>query len=301
MRPLVRLVTPDGITVELGPGDLIGRVGNAALVLDDPRVSEAHAMVSLRRGELYLLSLRRLVRHQGKSSSEVLLAAGVTVELAEGLPLRVLSVSKPARVRALRAPGMGVRPLGQVASVVQGPPLRLMGRFVPGAAAHVWGNGADEWRVRLGDGVPHRLEVGQSFEVDGVQFQMCAVDLELMGHDPTQGHAAAPAPPLRIVAHYESVEIHRPDAPPLLIGGIGARLVSELVAFGGPVGWEVLARELWRDEADQLELRHRWDAALGRLRARLREAGIRSDLVRSDGGGQLQLVLYENDRVDDRT
>ena len=54
------------------------------------------------------------------------------------------------------------------------------------------------------------------------------------------------------------------------------------------------------DAASEATLRHRWDVALGRLRARLRELGVR-DLVRSDGAGQLALELYDGDQVDDRT
>ena len=54
----VYLLTPDGEEHALIPGDLIGRMHTAALHLDDGRVSEAHAMVSLRDGSLRLLSLR---------------------------------------------------------------------------------------------------------------------------------------------------------------------------------------------------------------------------------------------------
>lgn len=299
MRASVRLRLPQGQVADLGPGDIIGRLGSAALLLDDPRISEAHAMVSLRRGDLYLLSLRRLIGLRGKPVSEVLLTPGLVVELADGLPLAVEQVSKPARVPGLRAAGLGVRPLGQVASVVAGPPLRLLGRFVPGAAAHLWSLGAEEWRLRLGDEPTRALKVGDSFSAAGCTFQLCVLDLSAAGHDSTL--VGGLASPLRIIAHYEGVEIHRPRRPVVTIGGIGARLISELVAFGGPVAWDVIARELWRDEADPLELRHRWDVALGRLRGRLREAGVRADLIRSDGGGQLQLVLYDGDSVDDRS
>lgn len=299
MRAAVRFRLPEGSTAELGPGDLIGRLGSAALLLDDPRISEAHAMVSLRRGDLYLLSLRRLVGLRGKPVSEVLLQPGQVIELAEGLPLTVEAVSKPARVHALRAAGLGVRPLGQVASVVAGPPLRLLGRFVPGAAAHLWSTGVDEWRLRIGEGPARPISIGDTFSAAGRAFSVCAIDLDDAGHDSTLvGGLDAP---IRLVAHYDGVEIHRANRPVVTLGGIGARLISELVAFGGPVAWDVLARELWRDEADPAELRHRWDVALGRLRSRLREAGVRADLLRSDGGGQLQLVLYDGDRVDDRT
>jgi pSer/pThr/pTyr-binding forkhead associated (FHA) protein len=300
MRALVRFRLPGGSLVELGPGDLIGRVATAALMVDDPRVSEAHAMISLRRGELYLLSLRRLVGYRGKPTSEVRLTAGDVIDLADGLALTVEAVHTPARVTALETAGLGTRPLGQVASIVAGPPLRLAARFVPGAAAHLWSIGPDQWRLGVGDAAPRTLAQGESFDIGGHRFRIVALELGEAGHDPTQG-AGGIETPLRIVAHYDSVEIHRRSRPVVTIGGIGARLVSELAALGGPVDWEVVASELWKDGVSSIELRRRWDVALGRLRARLREAGIRGDLVRSDGGGQLQLVLYDGDQVDDRT
>lgn len=300
MRALVRLRLPGGSLAELGPGDLIGRVATAALTIDDPRVSEAHAMISLRRGELYMLALRRLVGHRGKPVAEVRLAAGDVIELAEGLGLTVEVVQTPARVTALETARLGTRPLGQIASIVTGPPLRLAARFVPGASAHLWSIGPEQWRLGVGDAAPRTLAPDDSFEVSGHRFRIVAIELGDAGFDPTLG-AGGIETPLRIVAHYDSVEIHRRSRPVVTVGGIGARIVSELAALGGPVDWELVANELWKDGVSTIELRRRWDVALGRLRARLREAGIRGDLVRSDGGGQLQLVLYDGDQVDDRT
>ena len=69
MRAVARLLLPDGRDVEVGPGDLIGRTPSAAAVIDDPRIAEAHAFVSLRHGELHLLSLRRMVVVAGKPRS----------------------------------------------------------------------------------------------------------------------------------------------------------------------------------------------------------------------------------------
>lgn len=299
MTARVRFRLPDRTVADLAPGDLIGRVSSAALVLDDPRVSEAHAMVSLRRGELYLLALRRLIALRGKPVAEVLLEPALEVGFADGLALVVESVSKPDRVVALQVPGAGVRALGQVASILEGPPARVVGRFVPGAAAHLWSAGVEEWRLRAADGPTRSVAIGDSFEVAGLTFTVCTADLDAAALAPT--HGGGIDAPMRLVAFYDSVEIHRAGRPVVAIGGIGARLISELVAFGGPVSWERVARELWSDEVDQAELRHRWDVALGRLRARLRDAGVRADLLTSDGAGQLQLVIYEGDRVDDRT
>lgn len=299
MRAAVSFRLPDGTIAELGAGDLIGRMGGASLVLDDPRISEAHAIVSLRRGEIYLLALRRLLGLRGKPVTEVPLSPGVAVDLAEGLTITVDSIAAPPRVWALRARESGIRPLTQVASVVAGPPLRLVGRFVPGAAAHLWSMGVDEWRLRIGEGATRSLVLGDRFVVAGREFEVCAVDLGEASQETTLGGGLTS--PLRLIAHYDGVEIHRANRPVVIIGGVGARLLSELVAIGGPVAWEVVARELWRDEANLAELRHRWDVALGRLRARLRKEGVRDDLLRSDGAGQLQLVLNDGDHVDDRT
>ena len=86
----------------------------------------------------------------------------------------------------------------------------------------------------------------------------------------------------------------------MALSGIGARIISELVACDGPVSWEVLAAMIWRD-ADGTDLRGRWDVALARLRRKLIESDLRRDLVRSDGAGHLELFLTEHDGVEDRT
>jgi hypothetical protein len=46
-------------------------------------------------------------------------------------------------------------------------------------------------------------------------------------------------------------------------------------------------------------VRRRLDVALSRLRQRLREHGIRADLVRMTGLGQIELFLHERDQVVD--
>lgn len=73
------------------------------------------------------------------------------------------------------------------------------------------------------------------------------------------------------------------------------------MVFDGPVPWEVLAQELWGDEDDRHLLRRKLDVNLSRLRKKLRDAGIRSDLVRADGFGHFELFLMDGDKVEDRT
>jgi pSer/pThr/pTyr-binding forkhead associated (FHA) protein len=48
MFAFVRIRLPDGTERRVSPSDLVGRLETAALHLDDARISEAHALVSLR-------------------------------------------------------------------------------------------------------------------------------------------------------------------------------------------------------------------------------------------------------------
>lgn len=57
-----------------------------------------------------------------------------------------------------------------------------------------------------------------------------------------------------------------------------------------------LVAEVWTDD-DAFVLRKRWDVNLGRLRGRLREGGVRTDLVRAAGTGQVELVLRRDEHA----
>jgi hypothetical protein len=297
--PRAVVTAPDGHEHVLHGGDLIGRAPSAAMFVDDPRVSEAHAIVSLRRGALQLLALRRLFAVGGRTLGEVKLAPGLTIDLADGVAMAVRAVDAPVDVLAIVAPGRLPRPLPPVASIVGGPPPRVVPRFEPDAPLHVWGAGG-EWRVREGGGATRPLAPGDELVVGGARFAITAipvVDAGPLATEPGRGGFD----PVRVVAYYDRVELHRRQHEVLTIGGIGAQIISELVACAGPLAWDVLARQLWPDHGGDVDLRHRWDVALHRLRARLRDAGVRADLLHSDRSGQIGLVLLPGDDVDDRT
>jgi len=297
MRIFVQVAYADSI-FELGPGDIIGRMGRAALAISEPNVSEAHAMLSLRRGRLWLLSLRRMLSVDGAPVSEVELREGLVVELAAGVTLKVVGFNLPAKVWALEAARLGCRVLPQVVSLFGGPPPRMLARFESTAEAHMWWDGS-RWLLR-GATMQESLTRGDSFEVGPTSFTLTTTEAPSHGLPSTSVQGAIESP-LHIIAHYDTVEIHRQGRPVLNIGGVGAHIFGELVAFDGPVNWSVAAREIWSDEVPSSELRHRWDVTLGRLRKKLRGAGIRSDLIRADGTGSLQLVLGRGDTVEDRT
>lgn len=299
MYASVRFRLPSGGVVELLPGDLIGRTTTAALHIDAPQISEAHALVSLRGGELHLLSLRRMIAVDGKAVASVVLRRGLSVGLADGIEITVEAVHLPGALAALEAPGIGRRLLGSVASIIAGPPVRIAGRYEPSSDAHLWITDG-VWRLQRPGGEPHPLRPGESFKVGGTELTLVDVPLTSAGQTPTRIEGGVQTP-LRIVAQFDTVQIHRVDRPPLVLSGRGARIVSELVSLAGPAPWQLLAGEVWPDHPDPNVLRHRFDVNLARLRARLRGAGVRTDLVHTDGAGQVELLLVPGDSVEDRT
>lgn len=296
VHAFARLRLPDGSAVDVSHGDILGRVRTAQVVLEDPRVSEAHALVSLRRGELVLLSLRRMLSVRGRPLSEVSLVEGLTVDLAEGVSVVVDAVQHPARVLAVEAVGLGRQTLPSVASVTPGSAPTLVARFDPQAPLHLWWDGA-QFRARAMGGPVRAVGDGDALDVAGLALRFLLVDAPSSAS--TAGAHGRPSS-LRIVAWYDTVEVHREGHESLTLGGVSARILSELAAIDGPAPWQVIAREVWSDAGDPDELRHRWDVGLTRLRARLKEARVRPDLVRSTGSGFVQLVRYPDDRCEDR-
>ena len=134
-------------------------------------------------------------------------------------------------------------------------------------------------------------------ELERGPYKAVAVSLSSAGQSATRADFAAP---LRIVASFDTVQIHRPKAEVFVLVGQLARVVSELATVRQPVAWDELARPHWPHLDDRDALRRRWDGLLGRLRERLREGGIRPDLVVSTRIGLVELLLADGDLVEDR-
>jgi len=298
MRAFARFRLPDHRSVELGHGDLIGRLWSAALPIADARISEAHAMVSLRGQELKLLALRGRFAVRGKSCSSIVLEPGMKVELADKLELFVEEIHLPARVFALEGDGLPRVVVNGVCSLVIRPRPTLLPRFAPDAPAHLWSDG-EGWCLSV-DGTTRPVRPGDSWEVEGRTFRAVGLELKTASRSVTSLEGGV-SRPVRIVANFDTAHIHPEGGEALALSGLAARIVSEVVAFDGPVPWRVLAQELWPAEDDANHLRRKLDVNLSRLRKRLREAGIRPDLIRSDGFGHVELFLHQQDRVEDRT
>lgn len=296
MLAAARLRLADGSTETLYAGDLVGRTWAAALRLDDPDISEAHAMVSLRGERLWLLALRRRFQVAGKPTDAVPLAPGLRVRLAPAVEIVVDEVTLPDAVLGLEGPGLPPQALPGTCSLVFDPHPRLVQGATPEARAVFWAtDGA--WRARVPGGETRDLVAGSVVEVGGVPFRGVSIALASAGQSPTRADDHGP---LRIVASFDTVQLHRADHDVVVLAGQLARVVSELVAVRQPLAWEDLARPHWPHIDDRDALRRRWDGLLGRLRERLRDAGVRTDLVASTRIGLVELVLRDGDVVDDR-
>lgn len=289
--------------MDVPPGGIIGRLPSAALRLDDPLVSEAHALVSLRGRKLKLLALRGSMEVDGRRVPELVLEPGQRILLAQGVQLEVDGVELPSHVLALT--GLGAQPeelSASVYSIVTRPPPglpELVVGFQASAAAHVYSTTAG-WRIRLANQAPENVEEGRRWDIDGVDVGVVSVPIAAAGAKSTffQGRIYAP---VRIVARYDTVHLESPGQPTLVITGVPAHILSELVTMNAPAPWEVVAAEVWRGEEDRQILRQNWDRNLRTLRGKLRAAGFREDLVRPDGKGNVELFLQPGDSVVNET
>lgn len=141
MRAYAQLRLPDGQRRDLGSGDIIGRMATAALVLDDARVSEAHALITLRAGELRLLPLRGRCAVDGELVAEAVLEQDMVIEPAPGLELLVEEVRLPEVVMALQGDELPLQVLNSVVSLRTHPAPALLPRYVGDADAHIWATG----------------------------------------------------------------------------------------------------------------------------------------------------------------
>jgi hypothetical protein len=303
--PWVTFRLPDGGLATAAPGDLVGRSFTAAVRIHDGRLSEAHALVSLRKRDLMLLALRGRLRVDGRDTSGFALAEGQRVTLARGVDLVVERVHLPPAVLGVvleRAGDHGPRVdapqvLPSVCSVVLAPAPHLAEGVNPAASALIFTDGLT-WFVKRGDDEPTRVRADDVVTLGDTSLRFVAVDRVGLAIATTQG-AVSNAPRLKLISRFDSLEVWVDGALALHLGGMAAQLVAELIAFAGPVRWDLLARALWSASEDDAVLRHRLDVALFKLRRRLTAAGVRPDLIRAHGTGHLELVLLPGDAVED--
>jgi hypothetical protein len=300
MSAFVDLRLPDGSACRVGPGGLLGRSFQAEARILDPRISEAHAMVSLRGSELVLFALRGRLRHLGRDLPRLTLAAGQVVTLAPGLDIEVDAVVVPTNVLAVAGPGVPQQVLVGVTSVLIGPPLHVASGVHAGAAALVFPDGLDWFVQRPGEPGVLPLAAGTRLAFDGVALDVVSVATGAAAVPDTVPAPHADGARLAVVSDFATVRVRRTDRDaPIVFAGVAARVLAELLAFGGPARWELVAKAVWGDE-DAGVLRHRLDVTLQKIRRRLDEGGVRRDLVRAHRDGHIELLLLPGDQAEDR-
>ena len=293
--PHVRLRLPTGAVVSVAPGGIVGRAPTSAARIADPRVSEAHALVSLRGRELQLVGLRGRLCVDGEFEDEIALVVGQHVVLAEGVALDVVALELPDRILALELPSEAPRELcAPIYSLLARPELELVPAFAPDAVARIWSTGED-WNIQVGLSAPTLVLPGLSWTVAGQVVWARSLSLQEASAASTQGRARS----LTVVARHTTVHLLRDHHAPLVVDGLPGRILSEVALLGSPAHWTVVAREVWPHERDADNLRALWDRTTRRLRLRLREGGVREDLVRLDGRGNVELFKLPGDRVVD--
>jgi hypothetical protein len=289
---------PNGSIVAVPAGGLVGRHGQAAAPLDDPRVSEVHAWVSHRGRGLVMLVVGGNVWVDGRSTREVVLRPDQTIEFLPGLSLHVVDVVLPHTMLALLGLSDEPLPLTTDLATLHASPPALVPGFDPAGAAHIWST-ATGYRIALRDQPPDVVEAGQTWSIEGLTVEAVEVPTGAKIRDTDRVDAFADRLTFRI--RYESVHVERADGTAFVVTGIPARLLTELAQFDAPTPWNWVAGELWPDCDDLRRLRQRWDRHLQVLRRQLRDERVRTDLCRADQRGNIELTLHPHDRVVDES
>ncbi len=290
LGPSVRLRV-GRVEADVRSGGIVGRLPGAQLRVLDPRVSEAHALVSLRGSGFRLLALRGALWVHGEREDALDLLPGLTVELVEGLVLEVVGVPRlPETVVAARVDRQPPQLLWTDLYSVQ---PRGESEVVPGYVADAEGwvfTSGQRWWFQAADGSMSQFDTGRSWALRGGHvLEAVAVPL---GHVEATTTSPSPGSALDVVGRWDTAHLRRPGRTPVALSGLQARLVTELGTMRSPVDWRVVAGALWRGDPR----RRSYDRLLKRLRHTLRRHGIRTDLVRATGTGMVELYLHAGDR-----
>lgn len=298
--PFVQLRLADGRQVHVSPPAIIGRMATADLCIPDPRLSEAHALISHRGSDLRILSLRGRISLGPRVVEELTLAAGQDLLLADEVLLRIERVVLPQRAISIHGvTGESTIVGGGVYSLLPADRgLMLHTGYRPGACAYLL---CDCFSVSLvvGDTPAEELQIPSTFLVDSHRLSL--ISLPLITENQTLGPpSSVPAErlPVRITSRGDTVRLEAPSRAPLVLGGLAARILAEVIAMGGgPVHWKVVADEIWPGEDNVLHLTDKWQKAVQRLRSKLISGGLRENLVYRDRSGLIELLLLDGDVV----
>lgn len=293
--PCVDLRLPDGRTLRAHPGAILGRLATSAARIDDPRLHEAHALLSHRGEKLWLIALMTRFIVDGRREREVALRPGVRVWLLDDFPVDVERVALPRQLWALEARGpraeawvrLGALNLDEHYTVTPEPGLAT-GELAH-ALWHLWSNGVG-WTLRAPGRSPVSLTAGKVWEHDGWQLRAVQVDAPASSTPATLVDGQIYLP-FDVEIEGERVTIRPEGQPAFTLTGHSAYILRALSAAGGDgwVDWTSLAEARWRSVRKWEQLANLWYKALSRLRDKLQEHQIDPAWVASDGDRRVRL------------
>jgi hypothetical protein len=271
---------PNGSRVLCYPGDLVGRMEGCRVRIEDPRVSEAHALFSARDGRLFLLYLRKPRHGRAGVVWHDELVPNTVLPLAEGVAIEVLDVQPPPERLALALDDGEPVPLGDGKYAID-PAARPF--LVVDGAADVWRAGSDHY-LRTDDGVQAILQF-EEYRVRGHVVRASVVRAET---EWTRAHAEL----IRTQIHLARTDSGRARIEDET-GRTGeltnkrAEVFYALAQAGGRADWLQVCIALWGKHKGPSMRTNLYNNVLHRLDAHLRKLGLRDDLIlRSDGSLQ---------------
>lgn len=288
--PMVVFQTPDGRSHPIYPGSIIGRLAHAGLSIEDPRISEAHCLLSLRGAAFRLLGLRGGLKIGTRWKGEVDLREGMAVYLAEDYALSVAQIVVPTSILAIE--GLNDDPVAldrpEWSLFEDGP--RLEPRVDRDAGAWIWNTG-ESWWFQAAGGDAQQVGAGDTIAVGDREARVITTAV-LSASTPRTIRTTKNTPPMVLDIWPEHTEIRVGDRKTVRLTGNGHRILRQTALrtiSGGSVHWTQVAEQIWRVNATE----DNWFTNHRRLQNKLREQQLPPDLVSCDNG-QVQLSVRSN-------
>ena len=306
-RAYVVFRLPDGRLARVSAGGIIGRSAKAELYLPDPRVSEAHAMVSLRGHRLKLLQLRRPIVIDGESFAQVTLKTGQRITLTRTITITVEHVQLPSHELVLCGvieqpiplseeryaivPAGCAEKLERELKHARGPKLELWYTHADGALASIW-SCADGWALSVADCEPDLVRPNSRWIIGGELIRFL-LHPRKSSVEPTEIQTIN-SPKLSLHVNGYRVEFSRDGTPVCSFIEVNGRILREIVrahADGGSAYWVDVVNAVYGEvnEASYDRRQNSFYKQLQRIRRTLKAHGIPGRIVQTNGRGEYGL------------
>lgn len=267
------------------PGHQIGRTASARLRVHHPAISEAHALLSLRDGRLWLLALRRPLP-LAQPEWQVPLRPGEAVPLAAGIELMVHEAWSSSEQLGLRIDGGPAQALSSEAWSLDQHDGRLRLRPEPGTTPLLrwWWTDGELWAQPRG-GVAAATEPGVAWEVAGSRIDLVLVPTR---SEPwTQALSHRPRTQVRVSPRLAVVQDEQGGRAELT--GNAAIALWAVATFLDEEGeqaapWQCVTTAIWGGRQAMSMRDNLRNNVLYRLDQRLRLHGLRDDLLSRNEG-----------------